>query len=217
MPRIRCPGCQVGLRIDDSKLGLAVRCPKCQHRFTLPPPEEAEHEEPVESHIVEKPKKPKPKSYELSDQEDAPRPTPRRRRRDEEQDESRPRIRKKRRAKQLVGLAGFLGAEWNLDKIVVVCSAGFWLLFAVLSLIHPMFVVGLFGIGFLMVIVARIWAIVAAFSEDVGAGCLTIFFPWYGLFGIEDRRPLFLVAVGLGYVLTGVGELVLANAMGRLN
>jgi predicted Zn finger-like uncharacterized protein len=213
MPRIQCPGCKAALRIDGSKRGRAVRCPKCDHRFKVPAP--ADDDEPEELEVVEKPKK-RLRSYGLRDEPDAPRPMPRYDR-DDEEDEDRPRIRRRRRGHgpQAVGLMGFLTAQWNLDKIVVVLSAGFWLLFTGLSLVFPLFLIGLFGIGLLMLLAARIWAIVAAFSEDSGAGCLTIVFPWYGLLGIEDRRPLFLFGVGLGYILTGIGIAAVLGAFGR--
>ena len=219
MLKIKCPGCEAGLRVDESKRGRTVRCPKCEHRFTVPaPPPPEDEEEEVELLVVEKPKpKKKRKSYGLKDEPEAPRPMPRYDR-DDEEDEDRPRIRRKRRGKTAVGFAGFLTAEWNLDKIVVVLVAGFWLIFTGLSLVPVIFflgLLGLFGFGSLMLAAARIWCIAAAFSEDSTTGCLTLFFPWYGMFNIEDRRPLFLFGMGFLYFLTGIGILFMYNAMGR--
>src|SRR5438552_1744494 len=113
MPRIRCPGCKGVLRIDESILGRAVRCPKCQRRFTAPSAEE--DDEPVEMEVVERPKK--PAAYGLSDEPDAPRPMPRYDRDDEEDEDRRPIRRRRRRGHgpQATGLMGFLTAEWNLD------------------------------------------------------------------------------------------------------
>jgi len=214
MLRINCPECDTGLRVDDSKRGRLVRCPKCERKFTVPaPPVLEDEEEPEELLVVERPKQ--PKSYGLRDEEDAPRPMPRYNRRSEE-DPDRPRIRKRGGGKrQATGFVGFLQADWNLDKIVVVISAGLWLMLTGLSIVFLPFVLGLFAFGFLMTGIGRIWAIAAAFGEDAGTGFLTILFPWYGLFGIEDRRPLFLTGVGVLYIATGIGIVAVFNAAGR--
>lgn len=249
MLRIQCPDCEAGLRIDESKRGRPVRCPKCQHRFTVPaPPPVLEDEddeevellvvekpkkkrpnpvppplpeddvEEVDLHVVERPSEKRPKAYDLGDDEEEP---PKRRRprydpRDRE-DPDRPRIRRRGRGKrQATGFVGFLQAEWNLDKIVVVLAVGLWLLFTGLAIVFLPFVLGLFAFGFLMTGIGRIWAIAAAFSEDATTGFLTLMFPWYGLFGIEDRRPIFLTCVGVLYILTGIGIVAVYNVTGRL-
>jgi predicted Zn finger-like uncharacterized protein len=220
MLKLRCPGCEAALRIDEAKRGRPVRCPKCDHRFTVPaPPPAEEDEETEELLVVERPKKKKPKSYGLKDEPTAPRPMPRYDRGNRE-DPERPRIRKKGRSKgQATGFIGFLTADWNLDKIVVVLAVGLWLTFTGVSLVPFVFgfgLLGLFGVGLLMLSAGRIWAIIAAFSEDAGTGCLTLAFPWYGLFSIEDRRPLFLTGVGILYIVTGVGMAFLNEGMGRM-
>jgi predicted Zn finger-like uncharacterized protein len=278
MPRINCPGCEAALRVDESKRGQAVRCPKCQHRFTVPPAEEvAEDDEEVELRVVERPKE-RP-AYELKDKPAAPRraPPPARReeedeeespprarrrgpppipppvpedeeedeerqriqerprrrrdeedddedrprarrpiRRDEEDDEDRPRPIRRRRKKRRrdSGLPDVL-SQWNFDKILFVAVIGVGLLLVGLTLVFPPFVIGLFGMGFLMLSVGRIWAIVAAFGEDSTTGCLTIMFPWYGLLNLEDRRPIFLVGMGILYIVAGIAILTILNASGR--
>ena len=69
--------------------------------------------------------------------------------------------------------------------------------------------IGLFAAGFVLVLLAHVWASLAA-SEEGGSGCLMLLSPWYylmTLFELEDRRPLFLFGVGIVYLLTGLALL----------
>ena len=68
-----------------------------------------------------------------------------------------------------------------------------------------------------MLTVSHVWAIVAAFGEGSESGCLTVVFPWYGLFGLEDKRPVFLFAVGIIYLLLGAGVLTIVSTAGYLH
>ncbi len=34
---VNCPGCGTKLSVDDDSIGLLLACPKCDHRFTVPP------------------------------------------------------------------------------------------------------------------------------------------------------------------------------------
>ena len=71
------------------------------------------------------------------------------------------------------------------------------------------FSIGLFAAGFVLMLMARVWASFAA-SEEGGSGCLILLSPYYflfNLFNLEDRRPLFLFGVGIVYMLTGLALL----------
>src|SRR5450755_299228 len=120
MPRMRCPGCERMLRIDESKRGAVVGCPKCQKRFAVP--RLAEDDEPLDE----------PAPYVMKDEPLAPRPMPRMREEDEE-NEDRPVIRRKRRRRSS-GLPDFL-EQWNLDKVLLVGSVGVWLVLLGLAFI----------------------------------------------------------------------------------
>src|SRR5881398_2616101 len=107
MPRMRCPGCKRILRIDDSKRGDTVACPKCGRRFGVP--RFAEDDEPLDE----------PTPYHVRNEPDAPRPVPLPSGRDDdEEDEDRPPIRRRRRRRADSRLPDFL-AQWNLDKILL--------------------------------------------------------------------------------------------------
>ena len=83
-----------------------------------------------------------------------------------------------------------------------------------LSFLSPLFALALMVLGFVLIIAARIWMIVSAFGEDAGMGCLVIFLPWYGLWSLEDRRPLMLLGVGFLFLLSGIGVAVVMHALG---
>jgi hypothetical protein len=206
MPRMRCPGCQRVLRVDESKRGDVIGCPKCRERFAVP--RFAEDDEPVDE---------QPAEYALKNEPDAPRPKPPPL--EEEDEDDRPRYRrrgKRRRAASDSGLPDFL-TEWNLDKMLLVGSIGVGLVLFGAALVAPPLLFGLFGAACVMLTVSRVWAIVAAFGESSESGCLTVVFPWYGLFGLEDKRPVFLFAVGIIYLLLGAGVLTILSAAGYLH
>jgi hypothetical protein len=90
---------------------------------------------------------------------------------------------------------------------LLVGSVGVWLVLLGLALVHPGFAIGLLVGGVALVVIARIWATVAATSEGLGPGCLMMASPYYflfNMFNLEDRRPLFLFAVGILYLLTAL-------------
>jgi predicted Zn finger-like uncharacterized protein len=83
--QVRCPSCEAVLRVPESLLGRAVKCPKCQTTFTaeLPPPETYRTEpDPAEE------RRPRRPAYE--EEEPPPEEPP-------EEDEDRPRRRRRRR------------------------------------------------------------------------------------------------------------------------
>ena len=204
MPRMRCPGCKRILRIDESSRGDVVACPKCRRRFAVP--RFAEDDEPLEE---------QPAQYTIKEEPVTRPKLPPLLREEDDEDDNRPVLRRRRRRAES-GLPDFLG-EWNFDKALLVGAVGVWFVLCGLALVHPGFLFGLIGGGILMLLVARIWSITVAFGEDSGTGCATLLFPWYGLFGLEDKRPLFLFAVGILYIATGVGVMALLQAVGRLN
>jgi predicted Zn finger-like uncharacterized protein len=89
--QIRCPECNATLRVPDSLLGKAVKCPKCQTMFT------AEMEEPEgRERIVREParseaRRQRPALRQEEDEEEELPPE------EEEEDEDRPRRRRRRR------------------------------------------------------------------------------------------------------------------------
>lgn len=207
MPRMRCPGCKRILRVDESKRGGVIGCPKCRERFAVP--RFAEDDEPVDE---------QPAEYTLKNEPDAPRPKPPPLEEEDDEDD-RPRYRRRgrrRRAASDSGLPEFL-TEWNLDKMLLVGSIGVGLVLFGAALVLPPLLFGLIGAAIVMMTVSRVWAIVAAFGEDTGTGCLTVVFPWYGLFGLEDKRPVFLFAVGIIYLLLAGAVLAILNATGYLH
>src|SRR5262249_55013275 len=105
-------------------------------------------------------------------------------------------------------------SEWGGGKILLTVAAGVWLMLLGLSVPFPPFAFLLILLGFLMVIAARIWIIVAAFSEDAGMGCLVIALPWYGLWSLEDQRPLLLVGAGLLVIVSAVAVLFVDHLLG---
>jgi predicted Zn finger-like uncharacterized protein len=90
--QIRCPECDATLRVPDSLVGKAVKCPKCQTTFTaeLEAPEERERivREPARSSA----RRQRPAQEEEDEEEELP-PE------EEEEDEDRPRRRKRRRGR----------------------------------------------------------------------------------------------------------------------
>ncbi len=195
MPRMRCPGCQRILQVEESSRGDTVRCPLCRRLFGVA--RRPEDDEPLDAAAP----------YQLKNEPDAPRPVPP----PGEEDDDRPpirRSRKRRRRKGEADLPDFL-AQWNLDKILLVGSVGLWFVLLGLALMQNGFSIGLFAAGLVLVLLARVWASLAA-SEEGGSGCLMLLSPWYyliTLFELEDRRPLFLFGVGIVYLLTGLALL----------
>jgi hypothetical protein len=204
--RIRCQACQKALRVDDAHRGKTAKCPNCGQRFVIP---EA-HEDEANENVVS--------SYTMHEERTPPAPPPRpairpRVRRvddDDDDDDDRPRKRRRRRRRRRDSFF----AEWDVGKILLIAGAGVWLLLVGLSFLVHEFALVLLGLGFLLIIAARIWMIVAAFSEDAGMGCLVIALPWYGLWSLEDRRPLMLLGVGFLFLLSGIGVAVVCSALG---
>lgn len=88
---ISCPACQRPLRVPESLLGKAVKCPGCSHRFTATEPNEDEAPPPRASSSVRTSRR--PTAPPLEDEEAAPRRSERisqqpqaRRKRDDEDD-----------------------------------------------------------------------------------------------------------------------------------
>jgi predicted Zn finger-like uncharacterized protein len=90
--QIRCPECDATLRVPDSLVGKAVKCPKCQTTFTaeLEAPEERER-------IVREPARSSARRQRPPQEEDEEEPLPPE---EEEEDEDRPRLRKRRRGRR---------------------------------------------------------------------------------------------------------------------
>jgi phage FluMu protein Com len=202
--RIRCQACQKMLRIADAHRGKTAKCPNCAQRFVVPEADEDEANEDVVG------------TYTTREERSAPTPPPpvlrpRVRYVDDDEDDDRPRRRRRRRRR---GGGGSFFADWGVGKVLLTVAAGVWLMLIGLSFLQPAFAVILIGLGFLMVIAARIWMVVAAFSEDAGLGCLAIALPWYGLWAVEDRRPLILLAVGILFILSAVVVMVALHGLG---
>jgi hypothetical protein len=137
-----------------------------------------------------------------------PPPAPRRRARRVEDDEDHPRPRRRRRR------GGSFFADWGVGKILLTVAGGVWLLLLGGAFLFPPCAIVLIVLGFLMAVAARIWMIVAAFGEDAGTGCLVVALPWYGLWSLEDQRPLLLLGAGLLFVVSGIGVLFVDHLLG---
>jgi hypothetical protein len=185
-----------------------VKCPNCEQKFVVPL-EEQEQDDPgvVGSYAVtEAPPAARP----------GPPPIPPRRRiryedddRDDDVERPRPRRRVRRRRRQEP--SEWFGG-WGWEKIALMVLAGVWLASVGVAFIVPPVALLIFAGGFVLLLCGRIWAIVAAFSEDSSTGCTVLLFPWYGLLNLEDRRPLLVMGVGVLFVLSGLGVAVVTGA-----
>jgi DNA-directed RNA polymerase subunit M/transcription elongation factor TFIIS len=198
MPRMRCPGCRRILKIDEANRGNVVACPMCARRFAVP--RSAKDDEPVEE---------QPAHYGVLEDTTPRGPIPLPLGEDEEEkDEGRP-VYRRRNRKRREQMATFM-EDYHVGKVLLLGSAGVWLVLLGLALIHPIFAIGLFVGGFVLVTAARIWSMVVAFNEEDVFGCLMLLSPYYflfSLFNLEDRSPLILAGIGFLYLLTGLAVL----------
>ena len=113
MPRMRCPGCERILQVDESSRGDTVRCPMCKRPFGVA--RFPEDDEPLDALTP----------YGIKNEPDAPRPVPLPGEEVEEDEDRRPIRRRRRRRKGEANLPDFL-SQWNLDKVLLVGSVGLW-------------------------------------------------------------------------------------------
>jgi predicted Zn finger-like uncharacterized protein len=131
--QIRCPECDATLRVPDSLVGKAVKCPKCQTTFTaeLEAPEERERivREPARSSA----RRQRPAQEEEDEEEELP-PE------EEEEDEDRPRRRKRRRRGRSTAAAESAVAG---PAIALMVEGGLVITLGVVSLLLNLLGVGL--------------------------------------------------------------------------
>jgi predicted Zn finger-like uncharacterized protein len=91
--QICCPECNATLRVPDSLLGKAVKCPKCQTTFTAELEEPEERERVVREPAPSSARRQRPALRQEEDEEEEELP-------EEEEEEERPRRRKRRRGRR---------------------------------------------------------------------------------------------------------------------
>ena len=106
--------------------------------------------------------------------------------------------------------------------ILLAIVSGFILPFASVIIIF-----GMLGIGILITNITAIWVLVIAFKEDVTAGLLSLFLPFYPIYYVATRwskcwqavglflAGLFMFCSGMGFFCAGVAIAAAANQNGN--
>jgi hypothetical protein len=223
MIRIRCPKCEALLRIDSSRLGTIVDCPRCHFRFQIAPAPAS----PAPSSSATRASNPSPRGNDETDGSTAIRerrnpsairkgevrgPETLRRERfsedrdevDDEDEELERRRRRKKKKKKRRRSGGFAIDNFNMLLLAV---AGVWLVFLLLAFVAPAFALVLNFVGSLVMLASVIWFLIVAFQDSATAGICSFLCGIYLIFFLithweEEKRPFFAWLIGLGMALS---------------
>jgi hypothetical protein len=239
MIRVKCPNCELKLSLEDSKAGGVGSCPDCGQRFRIPnagaeaapkPRENPARRTPPQerpTRAAEAAARPAPQPprrpgdswmyedsspYAVKDEPDPEPPKELRRVSEDPDDDLDPatysfdkdyaRQRKKRLREQQL-------EERRRAVSFIFVMVLIWIAAGLFAFFQRDWAIGPYGVGALACLIGGIWLIVQAFKENIGAGFLMLFLPFYDwYFGI-----LHFGQAGPALMLKYVGLFIMGTAL----
>jgi hypothetical protein len=221
MIHLLCPHCRCKLAVKEAMAGRLGACPKCKNKIRIPQLETITSEEVPEERVSAAPQRivtvqPTRTSRDLEDAEDDDRPARPRRRRFEDADDRadddepaprRPRKRRKRRRRE--ASSSFSIGDITPIWFVLIGLVVIWIICFGLSFVFPLVALVPLGLGWLLSIAGGIWFLIVAFQDDVLAGVLCMFVPFYSLYYLithfdETKAPFFTQLLGTLMMFTSM-------------
>jgi hypothetical protein len=229
MIHLQCPYCHTKLAVKEAMAGRLGACPKCQNKVRIPQLETLAPDDLAEERVSATPKReavaqpPRPARRFEEDDDDRP-ARPRRRPIDDADDRAdddepaprRPRKRRKRRRRESSSSSAF--GDFNPIWFALIGVAVIWIICFGLSFVFPLIALVPLGLGGLLSFAGLIWFLIVAFQDDVLAGVLCLFVPFYSLYYFishfdETKAPFFTQLLGTLMMFTSMCAGGMSGAM----